>query len=51
MNTHMKTIIITIALCGLCMPVMAADRFIVNYKLSESQQSFLLSHDTKEGRA
>lgn len=53
MNKYIKTIV-TIALCGLCIPVMAADRFIIKYKLSESQKAFLSSHtgaDAKEAKA
>ena len=43
MNKHIKNII-AVVLCGLCMPAMATDRFIVKYKLNETQKAFLSSH-------
>ncbi len=53
MNMYVKTVF-TIVLCISCMTAIAADRFIVKYKLSESQKAFLASHagaDAKEARA
>ena len=53
MNTYIKTII-TLIMFSLCTTTMAANRFIVKYKLNESQKSFLSSHsgdDAKEARA
>ena len=53
MNTHIK-IVFTSILFSLCIPAMAADKFIVKYKLNESQKVFLSSHsgaDAKGARA
>lgn len=53
MNTYIKNAITTI-LFGLCMPTMAADTFIVKYKLNETQKAFLSSQgvtDTKRVNA
>ncbi len=38
------TIIVTIAICYSCTSTLAADRFIVKYKLSESQKKILSLH-------
>jgi hypothetical protein len=44
MNIYKKTIV-AITLCGLCMSVMAGNRFIVKYKLDEYQRSLLSDND------
>ena len=50
MNTYIKTTI-AIVLFSLCIPTMAANRFIVKYKLNESQLAFLSSHSGVDAKA
>lgn len=50
MNMYIKTIF-TIVLCSSCMTAIAADRFIVKYRLSESQKAFLSSHAGVDAKA
>jgi len=53
MKTFIK-ISLTILACGLCISAMAANRFIIKYKLNEAQISFLSAHsgaDEKKAKA
>ena len=49
MNAYIK-IIITIALSSLCISTMAANTFIVKYKLTESQKAFLSFHSGSDSK-